>query len=173
MITIFLPGYSIKNKKEQSNIAKALEENNFKVYQHQWRHWENPDISWDPNVEVERILEFINSTNETEFSLIGKSIGTFVSTKLLSQFPKDLKILILMGIPVNDLDPEEIKQYDVLDSTNIPLYVIQNNKDPHGNVDQTKDILEDSNYKELIMEADTHEYEYIEDILEIYKENFL
>lgn len=172
MITIFLPGYSIKNKAEQDAISNALEENNYKVYKHQWQHWEDTSIPWDPSKEVIRVLEFIKGSGETEFSIIGKSFGTYISVKLLKEIPSQLKLIILMGIPVKDFDEKEIEEFNVLDSTSVPLYLIQNNNDPHGTIDEAREILDDANFKELLMEAETHEYEYVEDILEIYKENF-
>ncbi|MFS8131494.1 MAG: hypothetical protein ACMG57_05990 [Candidatus Dojkabacteria bacterium] len=172
MLTIFLPGYSIENQEEQVNISNALEENNYKVYKHQWRHWEDPNIQWDPSIEVTRIMDFIKNSGETEISIIGKSIGTYISVKILKVFSSQIKLMILMGIPVKDFDEKEIEEFNVLDSTNVPLYLIQNNNDPHGTIDEAREILDDANFKELLMESETHEYEYVEDILEIYQENF-
>lgn len=174
MITVFLPGFSVKNKVEQKYVSSALEIAGYKIYKHEWRHWTDEEVAWDADAEAKIIFQYIEDSGENEISIIGKSIGSYVAMKILKDFPaqKTAKLIILMGIPVNDLSKEEINEYTVLNTTQVPLYVIQNNNDPHGNVNQARQILQDSNYKELIMQGDTHEYRYVTEVSRIFQDNF-
>jgi len=154
---LILPGFSIKNKEEAEAIASALLAKGQKVYVHNWRHWIE-DIEWNPQEE----LRLIKLNVKEPFSVVAKSIGTYIASGMLLHNVPDK--LILMGIPVNDLTEEELDVYFNLGKIQ-NFSVIQNSKDPHGNAEQVRELLVGLNFKLITKEASDHSYKYIPDIL--------
>jgi hypothetical protein len=169
---LVLPGFSLKNKAEAEAIASALEAKGKTVYMHKWRHWaeNNQDIlfnnksdaqiKWDPQAEIQIIEENLKEP----FSIVAKSIGTYVASALLLRHIPDK--LILMGIPVNDLSTEELDVYYNLGKLK-EFTVIQNLHDDHGAATQVEALLTGTNYKLFTKQASDHRYPYIDDILSI------
>lgn len=154
---LVLPGFSIKNKEEAEAIASALSAKGEKVYVHNWRHWiEN--IEWNPQEELRLIR--LNITEP--FSIVAKSIGTYIAAGMLLQNVPGK--LILMGIPINDLTKEELDVYFNLGKIQ-NFSVIQNTQDPHGSAEQVRELLSGLNYKLITKESTDHSYKYPTDVL--------
>lgn len=166
MLYIYTPGFSIKNLEEANVICDALRAKNLQVYQHKWRHWDNPNEEWDPDFEVTRILE--RTGDEAELYFIGKSLGTLVAVKTIKEVKDKTKGLIMLGIPVNDMEvSDKVIYQQVLKDSAFPIALIQNNDDPHGFVSQAKELMGEVKYKLITKEAADHRYVYPEDVLEL------
>ncbi len=166
MKIIYLPGSSIKNKEEGQMITSSLYNSGCNVYFHQWNHWKNESepIGWD--AEAEKVKSHIDSNDE--LILIGKSIGTYVVVKLISEYKDKIKKIILLGIPVNGFNKEEQNEYyQNLKSISAPITVIQNSKDPYGSIDLLKSFLKDISYTLIEKDRSDHVYKYPDDILEL------
>jgi hypothetical protein len=161
---IFLPGFSLKNKEEMLNISNALSEKGKEVIMHEWRHWDDLEIEWNPNLETSRVQDKFN-TNKV--GLIAKSLGTHIAMKVLTNNLEAVRWIILMGIPLNDLDDEEKAAYDLLKSINIPLFIIHNKNDSHGSWVDVEKFLQGAKYELTLKDSSDHNYNYPEDILQI------
>lgn len=172
---LVLPGFSLKNKGEAEAIASALVAKDQKVYFHKWRHWAqdtsdiffagrsqiaDKSINWDPQEEIKIIREYISEP----LNIVAKSIGTYIASALLLEYKPEK--LLLMGIPVNDLTPEELNVYYNLGKLE-NFNVIQNLHDNHGSATQVDALLTGLNYKMYTKQSSDHSYNYIEDILSI------
>lgn len=155
---LILPGFSLKNKAEADAIASALENLNQEVYLHTWQHWENPNVLWNPSEEVEKIKVRITEP----YSIVAKSIGTLIAAELVSLYQPEK--VILMGIPINDMSPQELNYYNNVKQLK-NLLVIQNKYDTHGSATQVDALLTDVQYKLLTKESSDHSYPYVDEII--------
>ncbi len=167
---ICLPGYSLKNLQELESISSTLQQNNCGVLEYRWRHWSNESEKWDPDFDVERIIEKIKGSSEV--TIIAKSLGTYVAIKLADKLRNSIKGLVLMGIPINDLTDSEKSDYSkILNNLDAPLYLIHNRNDNHGSLIQVEELLKDIKYNLITKESDDHRYNYPEEVLNIIKLN--
>jgi len=172
---LVLPGFSLKNKSEAEAVASALTSKGKEVYMHEWRHWANGDsnilfanraninnysIEWDPQEEIKIIKAHITEP----VNIIAKSIGTYIASALL--LSTKVEKLLLMGIPIRDLSPEELDVYYNLGKLE-KFNVIQNLYDPHGAATQVDALLTGQNYTMYTKQSDDHSYPYTEDILSL------
>lgn len=164
-MVIFLPGYSLKNKEEEVNISSSLIAAGFSVYQHEWSHWQNPETEWSPQNEISKIEQNL----EAENIIISKSIGTLIASMLLEKDLSKYKAVILMGIPLNDLEENEKAHYYILKTLNIPIFVIHNREDTHGAWLDVEPFLLGTEYELTLKESSDHSYNYPDDVLGILK----
>lgn len=170
MLYILLPGYSPKNLAEMEEICESLERIGYKVHSHRWRHWKDPEVEWDEEEELSRIIDEIKEYNESSFGLIGKSVGTGVSLELFKSLRDKVKILILMGIPCGNFSDNKMEEFRfALQKISAPKFVIQNQNDPLGSSTSIRELLKDTDTKLTLKESDDHRYNYPEDILAIIK----
>lgn len=161
---IFLPGYSVKNKSEQDNIANFLSKKGLNSYKHRWAHWENESISFSRSKELEVIKSKLPKNEE--FGIIAKSIGTIIAAELLSQINKRrVKFVVLLGIPINDLKSSDVLKFiNTFKNLGVPILCIQNSEDQFGDIVQVQDLLKEVDYEQVIKDAVGHSYNYPEDI---------
>lgn len=161
---IFLPGYSVKNKSEQDNIANFLNKKGLNSYKHRWRHWENDSLAFSRSLEIETIKSKLPKNEE--FGIIAKSVGTLIAAELLSQINKRrVKFVILLGIPINDLKSNDVLKFiNVFKNLGVPILCIQNSEDQFGDIAQVQDLLKEVEYEQVIKDAVGHSYNYPEDI---------
>ena len=168
MFCILLPGFSIRNKEEILNISKALKNHGVNTYHHEWRHWSDESIKWDPEFEAESIHEKIKNEELSNCVIIGKSMGSYVLLLLLQKLGILVKQVILMGIPVNGLDNNEQQLYtEILKKYQLLITIIQNISDPQGSSEQVKKLLSGIEYNLIEVEASDHRYNYTDLILSI------
>jgi predicted alpha/beta-hydrolase family hydrolase len=163
---IYLPGYSLKNLDELEAITGILTQNNYDTLVYKWRHWSDENEKWDPDYDAGKIIQASQDSNE--ITIIAKSLGTHIAVKLADKIRDKVKLIILMGIPINDLDDGEKSDYiKTLTGLNIPIYLIHNRKDNHGSLHQVQELLKAVRYDLIIKESDDHRYNYPEDVLKI------
>ena len=95
MITIILPGYSVKNKEWAKEVKEKLSLGH-NVLVHEWKHWESLGTSLSISYEREKILGKIG---KEKINVIAKSVGTRVLMNLVPDTHHQLKKIILCGIP--------------------------------------------------------------------------
>lgn len=173
MQIIFLPGFSLYNRDEMNAVSDYLNSKGLKVQRVEWNHWADDTIAWDTDAEVEKVKEVISKIGEDSFILMGKSIGTFVAVNVLKSINKSqLKEIVLMGLPLNDLSDEERALYkEVLFSAqDVGITVLQNESDSHGSAADVTKLLDGVNLQLIIKEGVTdHKYNYPEDIYNLVK----
>lgn len=167
MMTEIIPGFSLKNKiwaeEVRSKLHPSLQPHIFI-----WKHWEtgnNDDFSTE--CETKNVLLLIAGNN---VSIIAKSIGSFVTSFVVSQIPDQVDKLILCGIPLNDLDADEKLQMQ----NNLRKFPVeriicfQNTNDTHGSYADVRAFLQEINPNIKLTEKDRsdHEYPYVDEFEE-------
>lgn len=150
---LYLPGFSSKNQNELNSFVEYFGNHNIDLQTHTWRHWENPDIEWNLEVERQRVLETIDKS--FEYTLIAKSYGSFVGVGLnnIIKFKK----MFLMGIPFEDLNEEERKVYtNFYDSK---VFVFHRKNDFHGSIEKVQNLISPESAIYHVLEGDSHEYD--------------
>jgi poly(3-hydroxyalkanoate) synthetase len=156
MLTIVLPGNSVKNKVWAVETSKSLDIPG-EILPHFWQHWE-VGSHIDVKYEVTKILELVG---DHSVNFIAKSIGTKVLMSVLPHIYQQINKVVLCGIPIDPLGYK--KSLGLLRSEDI--LVIQNSKDPfmpYILIEKYIHLL-NKNIKVVEKEADTHNYPYFED----------
>ncbi len=160
MVTIVLPGYSIKNKDWAMETSKEVRLS-YDVRPILWDHWEDSGKKFDAKEKADDVIDVILDDSA---NIIAKSIGTLVASYMLQKIPTRINKVIFCGIPLNDLnevDKEVIKQaLNVFPSEKIICF--QNQDDPHGSFDQVNKFLSEVNpdIKATSKPREDHEYPY-------------
>jgi predicted alpha/beta hydrolase family esterase len=159
---IILPGYSKKNDDEVLSISQALSMKGLEVYAQRWRHWVDENVVWNVDAEVKLIEESV--INDLELTIIAKSLGTHIAVNFIKRNKEKVKNIIFLGIPLINLTDEEKLDYKILWELNIPITVITNNQDPHGDISHVREFLSGLKYTEVEKDDNTHRYNYPNDI---------
>jgi len=163
MVTIILPGYSSHNKIWLEETAKQIKVDG-EIRPIYWGHWTDPEIKFDVK-EKARLLDTVSGKRVTD--IIAKSIGTLAASYVIRKSPEKIRKVILNGIPLNDLSESDkgiVKSaLKLVSSENVICF--QNEEDPHGGFDQTKNFLSgiNSEIKVISKNRNDHEYPYVED----------
>lgn len=155
MQTLILPGYSVENKNWVDETAKNLKSNDT-IRPFYWMHWTDSASKFEAHDKALLISKHLRGE---KVNIIAKSISTLVIALVYNLIPNQLNKVILCGIPVNDITPEEtilIKKFclDMKDN----ILILQNMDDPHGKFEQIKDF---GNVKLKV--ASDHNYPYFEE----------
>ena len=164
---LYLPGYSPKNEREQLENSRALAAAEVDVVKHKYRHWINDSYVFDIDQELASALALI--PEHEEFGIIAKSIGTFLAMKVIATRAKKIRSLLLMGVPVNDLDEDELAEYRLMLPKVSHITVLQNENDTHGSAAQVEELLKDIKHQLVVKSAEDHDYIYPQDIVAIIK----
>ena len=163
MTTIILPGSSLKNRAWAQDLKNSLlPEIDAKILN--WADWDqNQDAHIDLNLEAPKTLSLIP---EGPYTILAKSIGTYLLMHLFEKLDQRPEKIILCGLPLHDLNTDELKAYTALKS--FPpekLVCFQNDSDPHGSFIEAKTFLEsiNSSFPVISMPGTTHDYPYSED----------
>lgn len=164
MLHLYLPGYSLKNKLEATNIVEKLTHNSQEVYLHEWLHWQDSSIEFDLETETEIVISEIKGIEN--FGIIAKSIGTLVALNVLSKLNLKAKYLILLGIPLN-IAQKYPDLYLNLNMYSQKTYSIQNKRDEYGLRTEVSKFLSKQSFEEYTVDSDNHRYDYPELVWEI------
>lgn len=161
-----LPGFSKRNHEWALDVQSGFEEqSSIDSTIVCWPHWEtgNVEEGW---IEKEA-LKITEKVGENTVNILAKSVGTMVAMEVLKQSVKVNK-LILCGIPIEDFQEDSKERYRALCCVDINnVVIIQNDKDPHGNVSQVKSLISEFNPNVEIKTkiGNHHEYPYINDFI--------
>lgn len=166
MLHLLLPGHSLKNKQELLDIQNFLEENDLETTAHEWLHWQDEEVGFDIETELDLITSEIKGRDNV--GIIAKSIGTVVAMRLLEIMERPPEYLLLMGLPIKDADESKkaLYQQALKDFPN-PIFIVQNEQDPLGSMQEVQEMLEEVEYEEDTTEGDDHRYNYPELVLDI------
>ena len=123
---------------------------------------ENPNPNWIKS-EVSKI---INTYANQKINVIAKSLGTLIAMNVLNQKLEIFNKIVLCGIPINDFQSGDAEVYEILgELSSDKVICIQNNDDPHGNLNQIRKLLNSVNpdIQLISKESSDHNYPYYED----------
>lgn len=163
MITVILPGYSLRNKSWAEEVASTLADTHDArpIF---WNHWTSPDQKFLPKEKASDVLDVIMDESA---NIVAKSIGTLVASFMIQADSEKFPRIIFCGIPLNDIsedEKEEIKKALKLVSED-KIICFQNEDDPHGTYEQVRGFVHaiNSKIKVLSKERGDHEYPYYEE----------
>lgn len=162
-----LPGFSKKNEEWAAAIKNGLQEHgNFQATVVSWPHWETGSANegWIEN-EANKIAERVG---EDTINIIAKSVGTMVAMEVVRQSVHVDK-MILCGIPIEDFQEDSKDRYSVLKNVDANrILVFQNDKDPHGKLDDVRSLVHEFNPDITIKTkmGNHHEYLYTDDFID-------
>lgn len=145
MITIILPGESVKNKDWALEVSKELDLKH-EVRPVFWEHWDNPDMPFDAKDKAKELVEV---AMDDSINIVAKSIGTLVASYIIQAVPSRIEKIILCGIPLNNLSDKD-KEVEREALKNFPperALCFQNEEDPIATYLQVKDFLDKINSK--------------------------
>ncbi len=169
MNTEILPGFSLKNKDWAEGLQQFLSKY-FSISVVYWPHWETEAAqkNWK-EIQARNIAQKYKGT---ELNVIAKSIGTLVLMTSLKEYDLKINKIILCGIPLNDLDENDKKYYEILKNISPEsILIFQNETDNHGSFNQVRDFIGKIHpqIKLVNKPRNDHEYPYDEDFLEFLK----
>lgn len=162
MNTVVLPGYSSKNKDWLDELRQKADIKPLDTIE--WGHWKSENS--DPNWIKSEVSKIISSYANQKVNVIAKSLGTLIAMNVLNQKLDIFNKVILCGIPINDFEFGDAEVYEVLEKLpSNKIICIQNNNDPHGNLDQIRKLLNSVNpdIQLISKESADHNYPYYED----------
>lgn len=169
MKELILPGYSIKNKGWAYALAEQLHEHKFGVIE--WSHWSVEGSKFSALDETKKLVSQLQK--EDSVVIVAKSVGTLVCVLALPSVSQRVEKLVLLGIPLRDLDLSDRMAYCELDSfPQQRLLVIQNSQDNHGTYQEVAEFLAqiDPGIKVISKGRTDHEYPYPEEIGEFLRD---
>lgn len=166
MKIILLPGSSLGNKEAVEEVAVGLKNKFEDVLAWQWPHWKTGvDIDFNADSEAKKIINIIDEP----VYVVAKSVGTFVTMKILQSKSNLVSKLILNGIPMKGLSDEDKLLYrtQLVSFDASKLIVFQNQNDHWGKYDEVKDFMNKINpdIKVVSKPRDDHSYPYVEDYI--------
>lgn len=168
MFYIYLPGNSTLNKDEKDMFQKAFKAEGVDHYAHEYAHWEDESLEYDKDREVEAIQLQLDSKLEDEYGIFCKSIGTYTAVELISEMEQKPEFIVFMGIPTGIGEKELARFQEVLQDLDTAIYLIQNDNDPYGPLEEVYQVLDGLDYEEMIIEDnDTHRYPYVDGAMEL------
>lgn len=161
MKTIILPGYSLSNRDWAEVVAKKMKLGH-KVLVHYWKHWETGAKNLSLKKEVETILKEIGSH---KVNILAKSVGTMVAMQTLLKTKKQVKKIILCGIPTVSEERKRLFQKALVSFPEDKIICFQNRKDPWATYNEVKEFMRQVNPKISVIEKSRsdHHYPYPED----------
>lgn len=162
MKTLILPGFSQHNEEWAIKVKDHLPGSEYTTWHH-WQTGNNKDFS--PEDEAKKIVDDIPFKGA---DIIAKSIGTYITVRLISKVQERIRKVVLCGIPLNDLSEEDKNAYLSINSLgNQTILVIQNSLDPHGTYEDVKNFITaiNQNIEVRMKTSADHEYPYYNDFI--------
>lgn len=162
MKLILLPGFSQKNKEGVDALAVGLQDK-FEIEKVYWNHWATNGDNFDTEQELNKLRELIKE----DVYIVAKSIGTWLTMKVLAEKQNSIKKLILSGIPLTGLIKDgNTDDYRVLKGYPASqVKVFQNVNDPWGTYAEIEDFVHKINpeINVVSMPRSDHAYPYAEE----------
>ncbi len=160
MITLILPGSSLKNK-DWALEAKNFLEPEIPVKIYEWTHWSGgTEADFNAFSERDKILQIIGSQN---IHILAKSIGTLITCLLSEKIAKQIDKIILCGIPMGvALKEGTVYSEELQKISPEKIRLFQNKNDPYGNFTQASEFIKKINpdFKMAPMPRSDHHYPY-------------
>jgi len=136
------------------------------VLLHRWRHWEEPNVRFDLDLELTRLSSRARGfqNGEAAEALVCKSLGTFVAAALLvgdTELAGRIRRLVFMGLPITGpLENEKDQLQKFIKEWPRDLVIIQNRADPFADEAETSRFLSGTAVAAQFHDANTHTYRY-------------
>ncbi len=171
MLNLYFPGNSPLNKNELDEFVQMYKHNDVEYYAHEWTHWKEDDHDFKLEKELDTVMKHLMRLKGVhDYGIMAKSIGTYFSCELISRLPIQPKYIVLMGVPTG-LSREQLDIYEpALERANTNLFVIQNEGDPFGPLEDVQELLTNINYQEVLKEGNNHLYSYSNEAYELVKQ---
>lgn len=155
MQTLILPGFSASNKEWVDETAKSIKSDDI-IRPFYWMHWTDENFKFDIQEKAELIVKHLRGEKA---NIIAKSLGTLVASLVCKMIPNQIEKVILNGIPLRNVNPEELEIIKFAIQLNKDKIIIfQNNNDPHGTFEEVK------GFGNVVMkERDDHNYPFFEE----------
>lgn len=155
MQTLILPGYSKTNKEWVDETVKNLKIDGI-IRPFYWMHWTDETAIFDPQEKAGLIIKHLKGEKT---NIIAKSLGTLVASLVCKMIPNQIEKVILNGIPLRDINSEELEIIkSAIRLNKDKIIVFQNNNDPHGTFEDVKD------FGNVVMkEGNDHNYPFFVD----------
>lgn len=147
MVHLYLPGFSAHNSEFALDLAKRFRKTGMVGYARHWTHWDSGSLEgkapepFDFPEEIRKTEQVIKGIGKSKLGIITKSIGNMVATRINLHKAK-LEYILLMGLPVSTLTEAEKQEWIAfVKTTSCPVYLIQNNLDPHGSAGSLEQLL--------------------------------
>lgn len=165
MKTIILPGRSLKNKAWAEEMADQMGVSDYKVIE--WEPWKNDfDQPLDIDLETSKVL---SAVGQEKVLILAKSIGTYITIKVLEKVPDQIEKILFCGIPLNFLgsfnSPEKSAYKILSDFPSDKILIFQNEKDTAGSFSEVNDFIKKISpaIQVISKSRDDHSYPYPED----------
>lgn len=161
MQTLILPGYSASNKEWTDEVAVNLDVDGI-IRPFYWMHWTDETQKFNVQEKADLIIKHIRGDN---VNIVAKSLGTVVACLVYKMIPDQIEKMVLCGLPLRDINSEELEIVkSVVSGNKDKIVVFQNINDPHGNYDEVKDF---GNIK--MTNRDDHNYPFYNEFQDFLK----
>ena len=156
MLTLVLPGYSIKNRDWLFKTKEYLRVQGDKEA-YEWRHWSS-GAEMDVSEETDILLRIVG---KEKVNFIAKSIGTKVLMSLIPKIHEQINKVILCGIPIDPI--KHLQGIRMINKKN--LWVFQNSQDPLMSYKVIENYIHliDKDIQVIEKISSIHDYPYYED----------
>jgi hypothetical protein len=175
LFSIYLPGYSNENQEDLEAISRKFRKKEVPHYARHWDHWYEGGLPFDLERELDQLTTIMKTLKNPDYALIGKSIGSLVAVNLITKLPKSPKLIVLMGVPLSMLKPEDLEQYkSALKNPDYRKVIVQNAGDPYGGEKELQsmlgDVIKQNSVDVMIPEGKDHKYNYPEMLIDLISE---
>lgn len=157
---LILGGYSKNNITWLENINKVFSKD-YNTFTIKYDNWFN-DANMNYDIEIDKIYKLIKENNIT--TIIAKSIGIYLISKLLNKYDIKLNNIIFMGYPLKVLEENNINiNDDIINiNKNYNLYFIEQENDILCSYDKLINLFKDINA--IKINGSDHSYSNYNDI---------
>jgi pimeloyl-ACP methyl ester carboxylesterase len=166
MFYLYFPGDSIINKNELDEFEDMFKKNGFMYHCQSWIHWTDQAKQFSFYDEIAALDKVLANIVETEFTIIGKSIGTMFASKIANKLGEKVKKIFLLGIP-SGIFADNLDSYDsILENANSGKYIFQNTSDPFGDIQAVK-IFANKGFNLIERDYEDHKYSVANEVEKI------
>ena len=172
MKIFLLPGQSIKNKEWIENVEREFKKEFSNTEVMYYEHWSLGKEQTDIDLEVERLVEKVNSSNE-EYIVFAKSIGTLVFLKSIKDLKKKPKGVLMVGFCYYLMNRLGYDVNDLIKNVDFRIDIYQKEFDTAGKYEEIKkfsnEYIDIKKYECVGEENNDHHYGNLEYLLELVK----
>ena len=157
MKTIILPGYSLHNKEWAVELAESLKQKaEGEVAVHNWEHWRT-----DGNMPVVKEMAAIKrEIGGREFNIIGKSVGSRMAIRVISEFKSQVNKVILCGIASISEGSKKAYKKALSNLSSEKIIVFQNTDDPFVPYSKVREFMKVINPHINVTEKSRSDHQY-------------
>lgn len=159
MDLLLLPGNSQKSGNWLQDVEKSLAPDFHTTYRHEYEHWKRGTPEIDLRFEIQSISKITEL--ERPYLVFAKSAGTMLSLQAMHEQVITPNGCLLCGIPLVMVRDHNLPLPTWLQSTTVPIIIIQNEHDPYGSYEEVREyILASGSHNVTVIShpGDSHDY---------------